>query len=108
MKLKLFFFVLFLSIVLFLTPSCIFRSNQPPLIEKESSGPSGDTLDDCITFEWLGYDDDGYVSLYQYRTDGGEWVDHVAKTSYTWCGYKEGDHTFRSGPKTTKDSLLNR
>jgi hypothetical protein len=46
--------------------------------------------------------------VHQYRADGGEWVDHGTKTSYTWCGYKEGDHTSRLGPKTTKDSLLNR
>ncbi|MDI9367306.1 MAG: hypothetical protein QM445_03015 [Thermotogota bacterium] len=84
------------------TTSCIFRNNQPPVIEKESSGPSGDTLDVCITFEWLGYDDDGYVSLYQYRTDGGQWIDYSTKTSYTWCGYQEGDHTFEVRAKDDK------
>lgn len=102
MNFRLFFLVLFLSIAMLVTTSCIFRNNQPPVIEKESSGPSGDTLDVCITFEWLGYDDDGYVSLYQYRTDGGQWIDYSTKTSYTWCGYQEGDHTFEVRAKDDK------
>ncbi|PZC51741.1 hypothetical protein LH53_08980 [Mesotoga sp. TolDC] len=91
-----------------MTASCIFRSNQPPVIEKESSEPSGDTLDVCITFEWIGYDDDGYVSLYQYRTDGGEWVDHDTKTITPGAVIKKEIILLRSGRKMTKGFLLNR
>jgi len=58
------------------------------------SGPSGTIFEDSSTFSWTGEDSDGEIIKYEYKKDGGDWIDHGLNTSYTWSGYSEGSHTF--------------
>jgi len=57
-------------------------------------GPSGTISENSGTFTWTGEDSDGEIVKYEYRKDGGDWIDHGLNTSYTWSGYSEGSHTF--------------
>ncbi len=66
--------------------------NQPPVVTK--LGGSEGTIDNSNnTFSWSGTDDSG-ISKYEYRKDGGEWINYGLTTNYTWSGYSKGNHTF--------------
>ena len=58
-----------------------------------TTGPTGNTYSSSSTFNWGGYDADGSISHYFYRTDNSGWI-QTNGTSYTWSGYNHGSHTF--------------
>lgn len=68
--------------------------NIDPVVSKVS-GASGTITSGSTSFEWSGYDSDGYISYYEYQKDSGSWVNCGMNTSYTWSGYSEAAHTFR-------------
>ncbi|HHF57994.1 MAG TPA: hypothetical protein ENL41_01050, partial [candidate division WOR-3 bacterium] len=69
------------------------EENQPPTVTK-ISGPSGTIDESSSTFSWSGSDPDGSIDHYEYRKDGGSWINCGSSTSYEWSGYSEGSHTF--------------
>jgi hypothetical protein len=69
------------------------EDNQPPTVTKVS-GPSGTIKESSSTFTWDGNDSDGTIDHYEYREDGGSWVNYGTSESYSWTGYTEGSHTF--------------
>ncbi|TYB96552.1 MAG: LamG domain-containing protein [Kosmotoga sp.] len=69
------------------------EGNQSPEITK-GDGPSGTIDENSFTFTWSGEDPDGEIDHYEYKKDGGSWVNYGKSESYTWSGYTEGSHTF--------------
>ncbi len=103
MKLRAVFLLIITIVVVVFAASCILKENEKPIVEK-LLGPSGDIYESCSTFTWTGYDPDGTIEKYQYRRNGGSWIDHGTQKSYTWCGYFEGTHTFEVRAKDNKDA----
>jgi len=66
--------------------------NTPPSIKK-LNGPNGRIEKETCGFVWIGSDMDGFVESYEYRLDGGGWVNAGVNTSYTWIDYAKGAHT---------------
>lgn len=66
--------------------------NQPPVVNK-LGGAEGAITSPNNTFSWSGTDDVSIIK-YEYRKDGGGWINHALNTSYTWSGYAGGNHTF--------------
>lgn len=66
--------------------------NQPPVVNK-LGGAEGTITSPNNTFSWSGTDDVSIIK-YEYRKDGGGWINHALNTSYTWSGYAGGNHTF--------------
>ena len=67
--------------------------NEPPVVN-EVSGSSGTINRNSSVFGWSGSDSDGQIVKYEYRMDGGDWLNNEMNTSHTWIGYSEGTHTF--------------
>ena len=66
--------------------------NQPPVVIRQG-GAEGTITSPNNTFFWSGTDN-GSIVKYQYRKDGGGWVDYGLNTSYTWSNYSKGNHIF--------------
>lgn len=67
--------------------------NAVPVVEK-LNGPEGKVEKSKVGFVWNGTDPDGFIERYEYREDGGDWIDIGTKTYFNWSGYLEGPHTF--------------
>lgn len=82
-----------IAVVMLLLTGCPPIPNKLPSITKVS-GPSGIIYRINSTFSWSGNDPDGTIAKYEYRKDGGSWIDHGLNTGYTWSDYSEGSHSF--------------
>ncbi|NLI08027.1 MAG: tetratricopeptide repeat protein, partial [Thermotogaceae bacterium] len=68
-------------------------TDKAPLIDK-TGGTEGETTVGSNSFSWSGSDPDGEIAGYEYRKDGGDWVEYALDTGYVWEGYPQGEHTF--------------
>lgn len=76
--------------------------SEGPVVTK-ISGPSGTIFESSRTFVWSGTANPGStIQRYEYRRDGGAWINHGLTTSFTWSGYSEGTHTFEVRARDTK------
>ena len=58
------------------------------------SGPSATSLQRDVSFSWGGSDQDGTVQIYQYRMDGGSWL-NTTETEISYLNLSSGNHTFQ-------------
>ena len=49
---------------------------------------------DSASFVWSGDNAKDGLLKYEYRKDGGDWVDHGTNSECTWTGYEDGLHRF--------------
>ena len=73
--------------------SFTYHVNTVPVLTK-AGGRSGITRQNSSAFYWIGEDNDGNISRYEYRKDEGSWINHSLDLSYIWSGYTEGQHKF--------------
>ena len=78
--------------LLFLLLGCPPLSKSPIVLKV--GGSSGPIFSINSTFSWIGVAHNGVIVKYDYRKDGGSWVNHGLNTSYNWSGYSEGFHKF--------------
>lgn len=81
-------------------------SNLPPVITKVG-GEEGNLYEQSNAFSWSGSDADGTIISYEYRKDGGEWVEFGLERTLTWSDYLEGNRTFEVRAKDNEMAFSN-
>ncbi|HPD38543.1 MAG TPA: hypothetical protein PK411_09405 [Mesotoga infera] len=81
-------------------------SNLPPVITKVG-GEEGNLYEQSNAFSWSGSDADGTIISYEYRKDGGKWVELALERALTWSDYLEGNHTFEVRAKDNEMAFSN-
>ena len=57
-------------------------------------GPSGRTDEETAVFTWTIEDPDRQIANYEFRKDGGDWLEFCLETEYAWTSYSRGPHSF--------------